>query len=214
MIWKSRNDFQFQNVPLNPILVINKPRATGSECLRILRASTSTSSPLFSPERRHPWRPPPKDKLKCNVDAAYCDKKRVASLVAIIRDDHGKLVAGKANKIPCSSSVLAEAQTIHEGMLLASSCCYASVLIESDCLQVVEACWNKTPSHEIAIVVADLIAMKDWFSNCALLWCPREANQLAHQLAHLLLVGNLILDWVTRVPPSVQAILQKHSHSV
>ena len=138
----------------------------------------------------------------------------MASLAVVIRDNHEELVARKVNKVPYSSSVLAEAQAIREGMLLDSSCCFALVLVESDCLPVVEACRNRTPSHEIAMVVADLIAMKDYFSNCALFWCLREANQLAHQLAHLLLVGNLRLDWVIRVPPNVQAILWKDSHSV
>lgn len=86
--------------------------------------------------------------------------------------------------------------------------------MESDCLQVIEACRNNSPTHEIAIVVEDILAMRSWFSSYALLWTPREANELAHQVAHLSLEGNLSQDWVPRVPPMVDSILRKESHFV
>ena len=49
--------------------------------------------------------------------------------------------------------------------------------MESDCLQVVEACGSRSPSHEIAMVVEDIMAMKEWSQIVLLLWCPQEANQ-------------------------------------
>ena len=97
-----------------------------------------------------------------------------------------------------NSSLVAEGLAIREGC----QCPWPSIFMESDCLQVIESCRNNTPAHEVAAVVEDIRTMRNWFSNCALLWTPREANQLAHQVAQLSLDRNLPSDWVLRLPTS------------
>ena len=75
--------------------------------------------------------------------------------------------------------------------------------MESYWLEVIEACWKGSASSNIVMVVDDVLKMKRWFSQCALLWTPREANQVAHHVARLLLARNLKGDWVIINPPSV-----------
>ena len=75
--------------------------------------------------------------------------------------------------------------------------------MESNCLEVIEAYWKGSANSDIAMVVDDVLKMKKWFSQCALLWTPREGNQVAHHVAKLLLAGNLKGDWVIRNPLSV-----------
>ena len=121
--------------------------------------------------------------LRCNVDAGLCEKRRVATLAAIIRNRNSNLVVGNMRKIPCNSSLVVEAMAIREGILLAHSCQCPVIVMELDCLQVIKACRNNSLTLEMATVVENIMAMSKWFSSYALLWTPREGNMLAHHRA-------------------------------
>ena len=151
------------------------------------------------------------DQLKCKVDVAYYNSRKIAALATVIRDRFGRLIAGKVQKIPCFSSRLAEALTLREGLILANSRCFETIMVESDCLEVVDACRNCVACSELMMVAEDVHRMRNWFSHYALLWTPRESNCVAHQVAHLHLNGNLKADWVVRPPSIVANLLRKDS---
>ena len=211
MIWKDRNNFTFRAFQPNPVSVINKATTITNEFFDSLAINKSSSQGLSVPKLKSLWRPPPKDWVKCNVDAAFCNSRRIAAIAAVIKDSTGKLIAGKAQKIPCSSSRLAEALAMREGLLLANSCCCEKILVESDCLEVVEACRNRIACSELAMEVEDVNRMKSWFSHCGLLWIRREANQVAHQVARFQMEGNLNRDWVIRYPSIIADLLKMDS---
>lgn len=71
--------------------------------------------------------------LKCNVDAAFDPSKSLEAISAIIRDYQGRVITGKARKIHTSSSLVAEVMAIQEALILAQSCFYNAILLESDC---------------------------------------------------------------------------------
>ena len=210
-IWKSRNELTFRNISPNPTLVITKSTEAASESLQSLSKGRSVPNQGQTLKQRRSWRPPPQDRLKCNVDAAFCGKRNIAAVAAVIRDSQGKMVAGKASKVACASSLLAEALAVRHGLLLASSCLCNSILMESDNIEVIEACRSKSSRAEIATVVNDIKNLKCSFLECGFVWTPREANEAAHHIARLLLVDELNCDWLSSHPSILDHSLRKDS---
>ena len=130
----------------------------------------------------------------------------------MIRHSKGRLITRKAQKFPCSSGVLVEALVlVRQGLHLASSGLCRSILLESDNLEVIEACRLKSARSELVSVVEDIANMRAWFFDCVLLWTPREAKKVAHHEARLLLDANLHEDWMVRYPVIIDQKLKKDS---
>ena len=68
---------------------------------------------------------------------AYSPSKKIGAVLAIIRDNQGKVIIGKARRIHISSSLVAEAIALREGLLLVRSSFCESIVLESDCLQLI-----------------------------------------------------------------------------
>lgn len=209
-IWKGRNNFTFNHERLNPLLVINQACSLTHE-FNSQRLNRITSSSPHLRSTATVWRPPSRGRLKCNVDAAFCAKKKVAALAAILRDSNGFMVTGSALRIPCYSSRLAEALAIREGLQLARSCFCEEIILESDNLELVEACRSGVLLTDEAVVIGDILEMKKAFSVCAFVWAPRLANQPADLVGKLLLAGTLPIDWVWHKPQSLASLLSKDS---
>ena len=205
MIWKGRNNFTFQQQQLNPYLTIN--RASGL----VREFFEQTQMPHLeckeSPKVLKCWRPPLSNALKCNVDAAFREDSGVGAIAAVIRNKDGTLVTALARRIHCSSSLVAEALAVREGLHLANSCLCDSIVLESDNLQIVEACRSGKIVGEIAIILDDIKMLKELLLFCAFTWTPREGNRLAHHVAQLALTGNLHQDWLISKPPSLVQLL-------
>ena len=210
-IWKTRNEFVFENKKPYPLVVLNRANVFVSEFLAAdsnVEYNKAYSEKITEANR---WRPPPFGKLKCNVDAAFNDNRKLGAVSAIIRDCYGRLITGKAFKIHTSSSLAAEALAIREGLILAKSCFCEDVLIESDCLRIIEACRKQCLIPEVATIIADIGRLKTSFVSCGLLWTRRDVNLAAHEVASLSLFGNLPNNWCLRFPPSLKKALSKDS---
>ena len=155
------------------------------------------------------WRQPLFNRLKCNVDAAFWADSKVGAIAAIIRDRAETLITASAQKIYCSSSLGAEVLAVREGLQLANSYLYNSIVLESDNLQIIEACRSDKPLWEIAIILEDIGVLKESFSFCAFTWTLWEGNCVAHHAVQLALAGSLREDWVIAKPPSLLQILRK-----
>ena len=62
------------------------------------------------------------------MDGSFCNEKNLGAVVAILRDNLGKMIIGRAHKIHVSSSLMAEAIAIREGLILASNYLSESLL--------------------------------------------------------------------------------------
>ena len=136
------------------------------------------------------WRPPILNGLKCNVDATFRGDSKVGA-IAVIRDNCGALITASAYKICYSSSLVAKALAIREGLKLANNCLCDSIVLESDNLQTIEACRTNKSLGEIAVVLEDIRALRNLFSSCAFTCTPCEGNRVAHHVAQLTLAGSL-----------------------
>ena len=86
--------------------------------------------------------------------------------------------------------------------------------MESDCLEVVEACRSRDSQWEIVSIVEDITLLHSRFAHYAVVWCPRECNAVANHITSLSLVGNLPPGWSVRIPSSFDRILDVDSNSI
>ncbi|CAA7042230.1 unnamed protein product [Microthlaspi erraticum] len=108
MIWKSRNEFLFQQKTSHPHMEANK----GINALaKWLQANPVEQQQRH--DRRHPlsqWEPPPQHFLKCNFDSSYCRDLDYMRVGWLVRDSHGAcLDAGWAKLHKVDSALEAKA---------------------------------------------------------------------------------------------------------
>ena len=117
------------------------------------------------------------------------------------------MVANLTLKIPCSSSQMAEALAIREGLLLACLCLCKNIILESNNLELMEAYRSRTFLNDEDVIINDLLELKKSLLDCALVWAPQEANQPANHVAKMLLARSLSVDWLMCKPQSLASLL-------
>ena len=50
--------------------------------------------------------------MKAEADAVFNQSRKIGAIAAILRDSQGNFIAGSARKVPCASSLIAEAITV------------------------------------------------------------------------------------------------------
>ncbi|RYR47235.1 hypothetical protein Ahy_A07g033189 [Arachis hypogaea] len=90
-IWKTRNQTIFQNTIPNPNATIIRAKILESEIREAMRKKEQLGqNQNRSISRRSiTWRPPPRDWLKANVDAAYRRSTAEGATAIVIRDNSG-----------------------------------------------------------------------------------------------------------------------------
>lgn len=81
--------------------------------------------------------------------------------------------------------MVAEASAFRDAIILAANLGWERIHLESDCLQLIDACNLRRSIGEIQIIVNDIVRLKRNFSQCNFTWIPRRINQVAHILAQL-----------------------------
>ncbi|XP_074299309.1 uncharacterized protein LOC141630378 [Silene latifolia] len=121
-------------------------------------------------ERVEGWRVPPDGSVKINVDAGVKEGEGV-SLGVVCRDANGRVLWGlSCAQEHCWEPQVAEAVAILEGVREALARGHSMVILESDCLQVIEALKRKAKGRSIlSLVIADILD----FSNSFILWFGR-----------------------------------------
>ena len=130
------------------------------------------------------WSKPPAGKLKLNIDASfYADGS--GSVGAVLRNDRGEVEAGMASLIDhVLDAAAAEALALLRGLKFLQGLGIFSALIESDSLELIQACNRKievwTPN---AAILAESFMTVSTMEEVDFQHCLREANEVAHQLA-------------------------------
>ncbi|XP_074266449.1 uncharacterized protein LOC141589722 [Silene latifolia] len=153
-------------------------------------------------ERRKGWERPKEGFVKVNVDAGVKEEDGV-SLGVVCRDCEGRVLWG----ISCVQEQVwepqvAEAVAVLEGVMEARRRGYTKVVIESDCLQVIDALKRKAKGRsDLALVIDDILAASSYFNSVLWSYTCRVNNSVAHSLAHLFprSVGRFV--WSGDLPP-------------
>ncbi|KAJ1431954.1 Ribonuclease H superfamily [Sesbania bispinosa] len=86
---------------------------------------------------------------------------------------------------------------------------WSKVVIESDCLPLVQACRKERVIGEVQMIVSDILTMADGFIHCGFSWVQHQGNQVAHHLAKSFSRGGLPLYWVSNLPHWLKALATK-----
>ena len=149
------------------------------------------------------WCKPEPRQVKLNVDASFLADICAGSAGAVLRDYHGNFIAGSCVFLPhVSTAEMAEALAMREGLSLANSVGCSAIIAEYDSMETIEACsgdeiwWNDS-----AAIFADCIDLVSAIGVVTFKHCPREANQVAHELARTSFCNNSTCRWLDD-PPS------------
>lgn len=140
--------------------------------------------------------PPKGDVNKFNADAHF-DASLVKGCSGIVgRDKEGTLVTGSSSKFFAKNALVAEAIAVREAITLASGLQIASILLESDCLVVIEMCRGNMIRREIDQIIHDILSLKGNFSSVGFTWTKRDRNSVADMVAKLGSMDALNSDWI------------------
>ncbi|RYQ82932.1 hypothetical protein Ahy_B10g101523 [Arachis hypogaea] len=210
-IWKARNKHIFQQTRLNPQQTIIHSEQIAAEHIiatKDLNRDNKDITGRNGESRRITWRPPPRSKVKVNIDAAFHRETGIAASAAIIRDWQGKIITGITSKFKTVSVLAAEAQAYRQAIILTKNLQIRNCIIESDCLPLVQAIKARTPLAEADAIIRDILLMLEEAPDVGATWTPREGNILAHQLVAR---NQLQRQWAVSPPVQVRNIIRKEA---
>ncbi|PON81063.1 hypothetical protein TorRG33x02_231810 [Trema orientale] len=148
VIWMERNSIVHGNPPKRPEMIFRSA----------MTAFSSYNSVLLCHQLDRPatWETPPFPWIKINVDAAGA---------AVARDDSGRVPALKATGSHNLDLIVAKASALLLGLELAQANSWLSVVLKSDCQNLVN-CWNckgSLPVELTLVVVVGRLALF-WFN--------------------------------------------------
>lgn len=131
------------------------------------------------------WLPPPGRTFKLNFDGAVWGSSS-GGIGGLIRDTHGNMVIGFAERIEATTILHAEIMALLQGIRLCLEKNIKYVIFECDSLNLLMILKNQeTPGWEEVTSwnkVADLL---EQFFVWDIFFCPREANETAYKMARL-----------------------------
>ncbi|KAI4974372.1 hypothetical protein ZWY2020_047652 [Hordeum vulgare] len=156
--------------------------------IRGLSANFSIACAHTAKIRTGGWNKPPKGHVKLNIDAGFDQDLLQGSVGAIIRDQKGQFIAVANEWIDiCYDSHTAEALAVILGMNLARTIGCSKIIVNSNNLEIVEALKKGYSSSVASAIIDDCFFMGSEFNHVIFEHCFRESNQVAHELAKLVM---------------------------
>ncbi|KAE8801233.1 Serine/threonine-protein kinase-like protein ACR4 [Hordeum vulgare] len=115
------------------------------------------------------------------------DDSGIGSTGAVLRSNKGVFIAGSCSDIPFAEDASSvEARALQDGLLLASEVGVQQIIVESDYQNVVDTMLLDGNSLGLAATVYEECSfLAKNFSLIQFVFCPREANIVAHTLARI-----------------------------
>ena len=96
------------------------------------------------------WSPPPEDCFKINFDAAYFEDLGLAGIGVVCRDHSGQAIVALCQNLgKVQSAEMAEALAAQRAMIFAREMSLFDIIVEGDCLTVIQASLRVGPSSAI-----------------------------------------------------------------
>ncbi|KAH9723192.1 reverse transcriptase domain-containing protein [Citrus sinensis] len=207
--WYARNKCIFDGREINPIISAAKAESVLSAFQRVRKPQQAHIS-ISLKEKQQAWLPPPQNVFKVNVDAALNSKNLSAGVGAVIRDSNEKIVAAGVNQnLLQGSASLAEAEAVLWGLQLARKADVSSLMIKSDCLEVVQLVNNTMGSRsEIFWTILAIQNQMKNFQKVVVNHIPRHCNACAHYLAKIALEKISPFMWLGNIPVDLYGIIK------
>jgi ribonuclease HI len=133
------------------------------------------------------WKKPMPRSWKCNIDAACYKEDNSYCIGACLRDDDGRFLKAFVRRLEGQPEVCeAEALGLLEALKWLQQFTSQCIHIEMDCLQVIQSLKGKQ-SHdsEFGSIIKCCKHLLDSSQNCKVSHIRRQANRVAHELAHV-----------------------------
>jgi ribonuclease HI len=125
-------------------------------------------------------------------------------VAVVIRNDHGEVIAGGAwPKRNLLDAMIAEAEALRHGLHLIESIGCSPVIVESDCLELVESCNGAELWSPYTPIIADCFEIAQRLGMITFQHCPREGNKVAHNLARSCFEADNMITWDIYPPRQV-----------
>ncbi|KAL6186127.1 hypothetical protein ACLB2K_042248 [Fragaria x ananassa] len=160
---------------------------------------------------RAKWCCPPSGRLKLNIDGAYLEDGRKGVIGVVVRNEYGNCVAALSRHVLYASSAMhMEAEALRASLLIAIHQGWDEVEIEGDCAIVMKALATTDGDViEVSSILSDCRHYMETFRLILLRHIYREANGVAHRLAHLARSSSLYEFWVDETPDIIQDVLME-----
>ncbi|XP_074318301.1 uncharacterized protein LOC141655103 [Silene latifolia] len=210
-MWEFRNKVVFDNVVVDPEMIIRRARDV---LLEGVRDSGEGAGGLRSARQQRwrsngeeqGWKPAKEGYVKLNVDAGVKEGEGVGTGV-VCQDSRGSVLWGlSVTRLQEWEAHFVEAMAILDGLEKAASRGITKVEVESDCLPVVDAIRERRTGRSVfSLYIDEIIDLSLQLESIIWLHVSRTNNCVAHELAHLFprAVGKVL--WDARLPPSVNA---------
>jgi hypothetical protein len=200
-IWFARNQQVFENQDIEDITTIDKAYSSIIDFRNATQADSSNNQNSYHystiPNHRsqrnrihqtsHKWKKPKHGEIKGNCDANL-SVEGVWGVGAIFRDYEGQILASATWLLPgISDPKTAEACALYLLTNLAADCCFTSVVLESDCINIIKEV-NESQSHRRTYannLLRSVNRLRSRFKSCSFVHTSRRANRVAHSLAGL-----------------------------
>ncbi|XP_025612110.1 uncharacterized protein [Arachis hypogaea] len=159
-------------------------------------------------KKRITWRPPPRNWVKVNTDAAFQKETGIAALAVVVRDWQGRVITGTTTTVKTTSALTAEVQAYREALILIKNLQIPNCIIETDCLPLVQAIKSKMPIAEADAIFRNILQLLEDAPDVGATWTPREGNKLAHQLAAMAAGNDLGRQWTMNPPDQVRNLIR------
>ncbi|XP_074304304.1 uncharacterized protein LOC141639022 [Silene latifolia] len=187
-IWEHRNKVVFDDQEVNPLVVIRRAKDVMEEtegggallgrkgCGRVREENEKGGKA---------WNVPPEGFVKINVDAGVKEGDGTG-LGVVCRDERGRVQWGMSEvRDQVLDPHVAEALAVYEGLQEARRRGIQHIVVESDCLMVVEALRKRTKGRsDFSLIVDDVLALCSFFTSVCWSFTSRLNNSVAHILAH------------------------------
>lgn len=146
-------------------------------------------------QRAMTWSPPLRFSFKINVDGAVEKATGKAGVGVIVRDELGRVEAAMCRNLGAPlGEVETEVKAIEAGILFAQDIGVRDIVVESDCLTMIQAL-NGTfaPPSVVSAVIQGILDISKGFHRVEFSHVKRQENRPAHVLSkHALGIDNFI----------------------
>ena len=155
------------------------------------------------------WVPPPTGWAKCNVDGSFVSQSGEAGVGVVVRDSEGQVILTAWRVIfRCQDAVEAEALACLEGLRLAAQWVQGSIILESDCAQVIQAMQQKEDRSALRFILEVAKDQAQVLVDWRITKVKRESNLVAHELAHFARRSMHSAVWLGRAPACVEGLIK------
>ena len=165
-----------------------------NQCMMsVLSIAANAAKAMMKPDpTRQRWTRPNARQVKINVDGSFHSDVCAGAAGVVARDYEDRFIAARSLYMQnIASATAAEAIAMREGLALANNLGCINIVAESDSTDVIEACTGANSWWgEASATFADCIDLASLIRTVSFRYCPREANEVAHEL------GPFCLGWL------------------